>query len=158
MRAQRSSLGASLKATPVDVQGNCSYSVYAGPCLEYVVQFRLKSLQLDMKIASLARQVYGSLVPTVLFEGHVGDESKDREPLYGVTHLDSILAHDCPDNSPENFARRQSLMTGVARFFALSWKTPQLVDQTHCAKVRQSFERELRMLLEVITPHHPEMH
>lgn len=111
------------KATPVDVQGNCSYSVYAGPCLEYVVQFRLKSLQLDMKAASLARQVYGSLAPTVSFEGQVGHESKDKEPLYayvmsrikGMTHLDFILAHYCPDNTPETFAQRQRLLTDVAR-------------------------------------------
>lgn len=111
-------------ATRVDVQGNCSYSVYAGPCLEYVVQFRLKSLQLNMEILSLATQVYGSLTPTVSFEGQVGDESKDKEPLYvyvmsrikGVTHLDFILAHGCPDNSSENFARRQRLMADVARY------------------------------------------
>jgi hypothetical protein len=111
------------KATTIDVQGNCSYTVYAGPCLEYVVQFRLKSLQLDLKTASLARHVYGYYAPTVSFEGHVGDESKEKEPLYvyvmsrikGVTHLDFILAHDCADNSPENFARRQRLMIDVAR-------------------------------------------
>ncbi|KND86780.1 hypothetical protein TOPH_08588 [Tolypocladium ophioglossoides CBS 100239] len=150
------------KATPVVVQGNCSYSVYAGPCLEYVVQFRLKSLRLDMKIASLARQLYGSLAPTVSFEGQVGDESKDKakdkEPLYayvmgrmkGVTYLDFILAHDSPDNSPETFARRQRLMIDMARFFALTWKAPQPVDQTYYAKVRETFERDLRMLLEAL--------
>ncbi|KAF9766949.1 hypothetical protein IL306_000545 [Fusarium sp. DS 682] len=145
-------------ATPVNVQGNCSYSVYAGPCLDYVVQFRLKSLKLDMKIASLASQVYGSLAPTVSFEGQVGDESKDKEPLYvyvmsrmkGMTHLDFILAHDCPDNSPETFAQRLRLMADVARFFALAWKAPQPVDQTYRAKVRETLARELRMLLEAL--------
>lgn len=111
------------RATTLDVQGNCSYTVYAGPCLEYVVQFRLKSLQLDLRTASLARHVYGCYAPTVSFEGYLGDESKEKEPLYvyvmdrikGVTHLDFILAHGYPDNSPENFARRQRLMIDVAR-------------------------------------------
>ncbi|KAH7324960.1 hypothetical protein B0I35DRAFT_425266 [Stachybotrys elegans] len=145
-------------ATPVTVQGNCSYSVYAGSCLDYVVQFRLKSLQLDMKIASLASKVYGSLAPTVSFEGQVGDESKGKEPLYvyvmsrikGVTHLDFILARDCPDNSPENFLHRQRLMEDVARFFALAWKTPQSVDQTYHANVKETIVRELRMLLNAL--------
>ncbi|EFY87347.1 hypothetical protein J3459_015844 [Metarhizium acridum] len=70
-------------ATTIDVQGNCSYSVYAGPCLEHVVQFRLKSLKLDMRTAALARHVYGSYAPIDSFEGQVGDdESKENEPLY----------------------------------------------------------------------------
>jgi hypothetical protein len=30
--------------TPVDVQGVCSYTVYAGPNAESAVQYRLKSL------------------------------------------------------------------------------------------------------------------
>ncbi|OAA34770.1 Protein kinase-like domain protein [Metarhizium rileyi] len=146
------------RATAVDVQGNCSYSVYAGPYLEYLVQFRLKSLQLDLKTVSLARHVYGCYAPTVSFEGHVGDESKEEEPLYvyvmnrikGMTHLDFILAHDSPDNSPENLARRKRLMIDVARFFALAWKAPQLVNQTYFTKVRETLERELRMLLEAL--------
>ncbi|KAJ4322003.1 hypothetical protein N0V84_005051 [Fusarium piperis] len=65
---------------PVDVQGVCSYSVYAGPELEYVVQFRLESLALKTGVTSLAAQVYGSLTPKVSFEGKVGDGGK--EPLY----------------------------------------------------------------------------
>ncbi|KJZ75909.1 hypothetical protein HIM_04733 [Hirsutella minnesotensis 3608] len=70
------------QATPVDIQGNCSYTVYCGPCLEYVVQFRPRPLQLDMGTASLARQIYGSLAPTVTFEGQIGPELQDKEPLY----------------------------------------------------------------------------
>lgn len=40
--------------TPVAVQGVCSYSVYAGPNHEYVVQFRLRSLGLKTEIANIA--------------------------------------------------------------------------------------------------------
>ncbi|KAM4054655.1 phosphotransferase enzyme family protein [Hirsutella rhossiliensis] len=70
--------------------------------------------------------------------------------IKGVSHLDFILAHDLPDNSPENSAGRQRLMMDVARFFAVAWKTPQPVDQGYRAKVRETFERELRMLLEAL--------
>ncbi|UNI23523.1 hypothetical protein JDV02_009342 [Purpureocillium takamizusanense] len=146
------------KAIPVAVQGNCSYSVYAGACLEYVVQFRLQSLRLDMSIASLARQVYGSLAPAVSFEGRIGIESSDKEPLHvhvmsrmkGVTHLDFILSHDTPDNSQESSIRRKRLMTGVARFFALSWKTPHPVDPSYRADMKEIIANELRMLLEAL--------
>jgi hypothetical protein len=63
---------------PVQVQGVCSYSVYAGPDLEYVVQFRLESLALKSGLPSLVREVYGSLAPTVSFEGVVGDGEGSR--------------------------------------------------------------------------------
>ncbi|KAH9879964.1 hypothetical protein J1614_001988 [Plenodomus biglobosus] len=42
----------------VEVQGVCSYTVYAGPDLQYVVQFRLESLKLSLDIATLARQIF----------------------------------------------------------------------------------------------------
>jgi len=45
---------------PVEVQGVCSCSVYAGPELECVVQFRLEALALKTEITSLATEVYGS--------------------------------------------------------------------------------------------------
>lgn len=95
---------------PVEVQGVCSYSVYAGPELESVIQFRLESLALKTEVASPATEVYGSLAPKVSFEGRVGDGGK--EPLYvylmsrvrGMTHLDFILAHGFPENSPDNLS------------------------------------------------------
>lgn len=108
-------------AVPVHVQGACSYSVYAGSKLEYVVQFRLESLALRTEVTSLATEIYGSLVPKVTFEGKVGDGGK--EPLYvylmsrmrGMTHLDFILAHGFPENSPDNFAWRQNLIGDIAQ-------------------------------------------
>lgn len=54
---------------PVDIQGVCSYSVFAGPELEYVVQFRLESLALKTQVISQVNEVYGSLAPEVSFEG-----------------------------------------------------------------------------------------
>lgn len=109
-------------AVPVDVQGACSYSVYAGPELEYVVQFRLESLALRTKVTSLATEIYGSLVPKVTFEGKVGDGEK--EPLYvylmsrmrGMTHLDFILAHGFPENTSSNLVWRQNLIGDIAQY------------------------------------------
>lgn len=107
---------------PVDVQGACSYSVYAGPELEYVVQFRLESLALRTEVTSLVTEIYGSLVPKVSFKGKVGDGEK--EPLYvylmsrirGITHLDFILAYGFPENSPNNALWRQNLIVDIAQY------------------------------------------
>lgn len=83
------------EVVPVDVQGACSYTVYAGPGLQYVVQFRLESLALETEISSLATEIYGSLVPKVSFVGRLGEnEEKQALRVYlmtrvlGVTHLD----------------------------------------------------------------------
>ncbi|OBT83169.1 hypothetical protein VE02_08247 [Pseudogymnoascus sp. 03VT05] len=115
--------------TPIEIQGFCSYSVYAGPNLKYVVQFRPNSLELKTENTMLAKQLYLTLAPEVSFVGQLGDDGiAGKEPLYiylanrvrGVTQLDFNLTHDCPDNSQENFAWRKTLMGDMARFFALA--------------------------------------
>lgn len=114
------------QVVPVAVQGVCSYTVYAGQDLEYVVQFRLQSLALEMETANLARQIFGTLVPEISFRQTLGEDSKmpeTREPLRvyvmtrvrGMSRLDFILAHGFPENSPENMARRKNLIQDVAR-------------------------------------------
>lgn len=110
---------------PVAVQGACSYTVYAGPNQKFVVQFRLKSLRLKLETLALARKVYGGLAPLASFKGQIGEdvEADGKEPLYiyvidrvkGVSHLDFILAHNLPENSPEYFVWRKTLITDVAR-------------------------------------------
>jgi hypothetical protein len=87
----------------VTVQGNCGYSVYAGPEFEFVVQFRLKSLMLKSEIAAMAREIYGFLAPNATFHGQLGDDSK--EPLFvyvmnriqGISHLAFVLANGFPE-------------------------------------------------------------
>ena len=109
------------RVVPVTVKGNCSYSVYAGPELEFVVQFRLKSLMLKPQISALAREAYGFLAPNVSFHGQLGDDSK--EPLFvyvmsriqGISHLDFILANSLPRDSDANRVWRKTLMIDVAR-------------------------------------------
>ena len=104
------------------MQGNCSYSVYAGPKFEFVVQFRLKSLTLKSDIMALAREIYGSLAPNASFYGQVGEDSK--EPLFvcvmnripGISYLDFVFANGFPENSGENFVWRKTLMSDVARY------------------------------------------
>lgn len=67
-------------------------------------------------------EVYGSLAPKVSFEGKVGEREGDGEPLYvhlmtrvrGVTHLDFILAHNIPENSPDNLAWRKNIIGDIA--------------------------------------------
>lgn len=122
------------KVVPVEVQGVCSYSVFAGPELKHVVQFRLESLKLDPKTATLARQVYGSLAPSVQFHGALGGEGDkaEKEPLLvyvmdrmrGISHLDFILTYGFPENSEPNFASRKNLMTDIARYVGSFYTFP----------------------------------
>ncbi|KAF2758719.1 hypothetical protein EJ05DRAFT_492862 [Pseudovirgaria hyperparasitica] len=144
---------------PIAVQGNCSYSVYAGAKSEFVVQFRLKSLMLDLEIAALARKIYGSWAPSVAFHGEMGEKGErellsvyvmDRVP--GVSYLDFMLVNGFPENSDENFMRRKILMVDVARFFALSWKSPQEVTSTYREDLRRTYTEDLQLLLDNL-PH-----
>lgn len=56
---------------PVNIQGFCSYSVYSGPNLAFVVQFRL---ELKTETILLARKLYGSLAPAVSIAGLLGED------------------------------------------------------------------------------------
>ncbi|KAJ5291517.1 hypothetical protein N7478_000768 [Penicillium angulare] len=142
---------------PVAVQGVCSYTVYAGPNAEFVVQFRLASLQLNMETANLARSIYGHFAPCVTFLGQVGEVIESKEPLYiyvmsrvrGISYLDFILAHNrqVSENSPKFSSWRRNLVTDIAKFFALSWKGPQNVDQTYRDNLYYRYKKELDSLL-----------
>lgn len=68
------------RVVPVKVQGVCNYSVYAGPELNYVVQFRLKSLKLDQKTVNLAREIYGDWAPNSM--GHSEKMTKLKRKRY----------------------------------------------------------------------------
>ncbi|KAG8156544.1 hypothetical protein KVR01_013648 [Diaporthe batatas] len=145
------------QVVPVAVRGCCSYTVYAGQDLGHVIQFRLKSLGLNMETAARARRIYGEFAPDVAFKHQLGQDSTTagQEPLLiyvmtrirGISHLDFILAHGFPENSPENIVRRKHLIQGVARFFALAWKAPQAIDQADHDRMAETFVRDLEALL-----------
>jgi hypothetical protein len=110
------------EVVPVAVQGNCSYSVYAGSNFEFVVQFRLKSLMLDLEIVTLAREIYGYLAPSASLHGQLGEDASESLFIYimdripGISYLDFILANSFPENSDENFVLRKTLISDVAQY------------------------------------------
>ncbi|KAF4424234.1 Protein kinase-like domain protein [Fusarium austroafricanum] len=142
------------KVVPIEVEGVCSYSVYAGPDLESVVEFRPKSLQLKTETCVLARKVYGSLAPSVSFAGEIGDEASGKEPLCiyvmnrikGVTYLDFILANGFPENSETVFGYHKNVMADVAKFCALSWNAPLSIDPADRDQLQEKYIKELTLL------------
>ncbi|KAF2494029.1 hypothetical protein BU16DRAFT_590927 [Lophium mytilinum] len=130
------------KVVPVEVQGVCSYTVYAGPQLKYVVQFRLNSLKLDTKTATLATEVYegdetgkGSLLVYVI----------DR--TRGLRHLDFILEYGYPQNSESSLVARKNLTTDIARFMVRSWNAPQEVSSEYRGMLAQKYNSDRQLLL-----------
>ncbi|KAJ5609629.1 hypothetical protein N7528_010196 [Penicillium herquei] len=143
---------------PVEIQGSCSYTVYAGPTGECVIQFRLESLTLKTDMVTLARDIHGSLVPSVTFHGRVGDskesaDGKEQLLIYamsrvkGISHLDFILAHDLPPDSVEFCMWRQNLIADIAGFLGLTWKHPQPLSSSDREAKYQRYEKGLRQLL-----------
>ncbi|PYH73339.1 uncharacterized protein BO88DRAFT_421738 [Aspergillus vadensis CBS 113365] len=131
------------EVAPVAVQGVCSYTVYSGPNDEFAAQFRLKRSCMNMDTVNLARTIYGGLAPKVVFKGQIGEDVEGKEALYiyvmdkiqGISYLDFILA---PNNQfPEN----------LVKFFALSWKSPQVVDQSYSNSLYNQYKSKLELLL-----------
>ncbi|CAG8291587.1 unnamed protein product [Penicillium salamii] len=142
---------------PVAVQGNCSYTVYAGST--HVVQFRLKSLDLDTKMSTLAGEIYGSLIPSATFHGHIGEQGIDgKEPLRvyvmnrvkGISHLDFILGHNFPENSFEYCTWRENLISDLGEFLGLSWKHPRNISSSDREATIWRYEKDLRQLLDAL--------
>lgn len=118
----------------VPTQGVCSYTVYAGTSsnsnsstLDWVVQFRLKSLALPMETMERARRVYGGLVPEVRFRGEMGgdigggdDDGRENLMVYvmprmrGISRLEYILAHGFPEDGEKICEARERLVGDVA--------------------------------------------
>lgn len=119
----------------VPTQGVCSYTLYAGTSsssstLDWVVQFRLKSLALPMETMERARRVYGGLVPEVSFRGEIGggdvgggdgnDDGRENLVVYvmprmrGISRLEYILAHGFPEDGEKICEARERLVGDVA--------------------------------------------
>lgn len=116
----------------VPTQGVCSYTVYAGninnsSTLDWVVQFRLKSLALPLETMERARRVYGELVPEVSLRGEIGggdgngnDDGRENLVVYvmprmrGISRLEYILAHGFPEDGEKICEARERLVGDVA--------------------------------------------
>ncbi|KAJ5709144.1 hypothetical protein N7493_010478 [Penicillium malachiteum] len=109
-------------------------------------------------MVTLARDVYGSLVPSATFHGRIGD-SKDgaggKEQLLvyvmsrvkAISHLDFILAHNLPSDSVDFCMWRQNLIADIAGFLGLAWKHPQPYSPSAREAKFQRYEKDLRQLL-----------
>ncbi|KAJ5628082.1 hypothetical protein N7490_010310 [Penicillium lividum] len=148
------------KAIPIAVQGVCSYTVYVGPNAEYVAQFRFKSLRLNMKTANLAQAIYGEFAPQVTFMGEIGDIGDESESLCiyfmnrikGISYFDFIIYHIADDETPASSRWRKNLTSDVSRFFAMSWKAPQEVNQAYRDSLYHQYTKDLGLLLISLPP------
>ncbi|KAB5572643.1 hypothetical protein GE09DRAFT_1100341 [Coniochaeta sp. 2T2.1] len=113
------------QVVPVALQGVCSYTVYAGQDLGYVVQFRLISLGLKTLGGEDSTTAGGGQEPLLIYV---------MTRIRGVSHLDFILAHGFPEHSAENKTRRKNL-------------APQKVNQAYRDRMAETFENELQALL-----------
>lgn len=79
-------------------------------------------------MTTLARKIYGSLVPSAAYHGQIGGEDvvvdgEEKETLLiyvmsrmeGVSYLDFILSHNQLENSSEYFTWRKNLISDIAR-------------------------------------------
>ncbi|KAL9125885.1 MAG: hypothetical protein Q9217_004972 [Psora testacea] len=139
--------------TPAPIQGSFSYTVYGGIRSDLVVQFRLQSLSLKLKTTALARKIHGNLAPSTTYHGQLGDASQETASVYslaripGISYLEFRLVNTYAENSEENFDLRADLMVDLARFFAVSWKAPQSIDQSYAEELRQKYTKDLKLLL-----------
>jgi hypothetical protein len=70
------------KPVPVEIQSNCSYTVYAGQDVRSVVHFRPELLFLPLESLQLTRSIHGSIVPAISFHGLLGDSGKKLLLIY----------------------------------------------------------------------------
>ena len=97
------------KVVSVNVQNNCSYSVYTEPECKFIVQFCLKSLMLKSEIMALTQEIYSFLTLNTSFHRQLKED--DKEPLFiyvmnqiqGISYLNFVLANGFSENSEENF-------------------------------------------------------
>lgn len=114
------------EVTPVPLQGESSYTVFAGPKGESVAQFRFKSLELKKETIALAQSIHGNLVPQVTFKGQIGEDIEGKEQLriyfmnriQGNSYLGFLLSHcaDVPEESPQFSVWRKNVIADIARY------------------------------------------
>ncbi|PMD17034.1 hypothetical protein NA56DRAFT_681373 [Hyaloscypha hepaticicola] len=109
-----------------------TYSIYAGPEFEFVIQFRLKSLILESETVTHGKE------PLFVYI---------MNRIQGISYLDFVLTDCFSENSDKNFIWRKTLMSDVARFFTLSWEAPQEVNSDYRENLRRTYTKDLQLLL-----------
>ena len=113
------------RVVAVNIQGDSSYTVYAGHWQDRVVQYRPHDRALSMRIASLARQMHGEMVPQITAHGAVhGDDSEctanntlwvySMPRVRGITYLEYLLADKTPQSDEERRTSRRVFIRDVA--------------------------------------------
>ena len=114
--ARASELTGGIPVVPVYVQGNSSYSVYAGSKLRQVVQFRIPSTQSEIRTSISPDEVYGPIAPTSRYEGMLGPfEVFVERRIYGIDYFEFLMSSEYSDNSIENKHFRTVIVMDLAR-------------------------------------------
>ncbi|KAJ6169205.1 hypothetical protein N7497_002048 [Penicillium chrysogenum] len=103
-------------------------------------------------MTTLACDIYGSLVPSATFHGQIGEEGVDgKEPLsvyvMGRVKVGFILAHNLPEDSLEYCTWRENLVSDIAGFLGLAWKSSLDVNPSDREAMFRRYEKDLRQLL-----------
>lgn len=109
-------------AIPVSIQGNCSYSVYAGPSSEFVVQYRPESLPVDIEIIRRARDIHGLKVPLMEEQGRLDASGKKgaliiyvMPRVQGMSYLEFVRKQGI-SGSPSILRWRSTFIKDAARY------------------------------------------
>ncbi len=114
----------------VSIQESCSYIVYNETCFEFIVQFWLQSLSLNLKTTILARKIHDNLAFIIAYHEQLEDTSQETALVYsldrisGISYLEFCLANNYVENSEENLVLQADLMMNLAWSVVLStWRS-----------------------------------
>ncbi|RSL83059.1 hypothetical protein CEP52_016814 [Fusarium oligoseptatum] len=140
--------------TPESIQGMWSYTVTAGT-KRSIVQFRAPSSSLDMKLLALARDTHGTVVANCVYYGTIGLSMPlpvyVMEKLPGVPYI-QVQPSPGPGRpmSPAAASRVINTVTDFARFFASSWRNPQVMETSAIGTLLTEYQQRLSLLAEAL--------
>ena len=104
----------------VSIQESCSYIIYNETYFEFVVQFQLQSLLLNLKITILARKIHDNLAFIIAYYEQLENTSQETALVYSlnrisdINYLEFCLANNYVENSEENLVLQADLMMNLA--------------------------------------------
>jgi hypothetical protein len=105
--------------TTASCQGFCSMTVFVG--IDTVVQFRPEAYQLDVRIATAARSVYGDMAPEIAYIGNISSSGLHvyrMKRMHGISFKDFRM-RDTYLARPNYYRAR--LCKDFAAFLSTSW-------------------------------------